>query len=375
MCCGAAPSLKLDQRLFKLSVQTKRGTGRRVGRPPKQVTQKRKFGSLSAGGDDLSTPPKQEPLNDDDVSKATIDVAHVEQGVVSSPEASAASSASAPIESSLSPSLPSCQKQEDNLMHTSPSESSDLVPTSSLWTQSLITDSFGSPSPVSSPIRWFQQQSSRITKSPSSSSTASATDAAAHQSPIAVHELSPETHSAGVSADSTTFERPSTSGEPLLFSKPKPKECGRFVSLSASGIKVSLLEKSLVGKLPTSRVVASDGDFVTLPPLSLQMGHVHRMMMPVDGSPDSAAGLPSLESGIPSEEPLLPPDFMVDADNEGPTALEESERYNTLEGFARNGEEEQGLARLHPEIASALATSSGHVSGDAALGERRALSS
>ncbi|XP_064465855.1 KAT8 regulatory NSL complex subunit 3-like [Ornithodoros turicata] len=365
-----------------LGVQKKRGTGRRVGRPPKQVTQKRKFGAFSLGGAGLPTPPKQECLNVDDA--ATSSVARAEQGMPSALEAGDPSSARS--ESSLSLAMPSFQKQGDTLTHASPTDSADLVPTPSLWTQSLIADSFTSPSPVSSPIRWFQQQSNIITKSLPSSSPASVPDAAEPQpsvteSPKTERELSPQLHPAVISADPTTLERPGTSGESLLFSK--PKDDGRFVSLSASGIKVSLLEKSLVGKLPTSRVVASGGDFVALPLLNFQTGQANRVVLPMAGTIDMAADLPSSESGIPADEPLLSSDFMVDecpehdGDDECPTPLVGSTGYNTLEGLIRNGEEEPGLAKLHPEIASALASPSSHASDSETLVEQhgRTLSS
>lgn len=110
---------------------TKRGSGRRVGRPPKQVTEKPIFSSFAS----LKVP---RPLQH---RKRT----------------PAASTAWPSLQSEPGP-LPALGVP----LNANQSSEVDLMPTSSLWSQSLIADPQSSPcfssSPMSSPMSQFQQK-------------------------------------------------------------------------------------------------------------------------------------------------------------------------------------------------------------------------
>lgn len=111
-----ASSLNMEPGLKSSIVATKRGSGRRVGRPPKQVTEKPIFSTFAAS---LKVPR--------------------------------------PLHRKRTPSLQSDPLPAPDVPLSQMSEV-DFMPTSSLWSQSLIADPQSSPcsSPMSSPMSRFQ---------------------------------------------------------------------------------------------------------------------------------------------------------------------------------------------------------------------------
>lgn len=311
-------------------------------------------------------------MSTNDSSKMPSAATHLEQGNISIPETreSVSTAASAMGEMPLQLTSPSFHSllQADSLIGTSVVDSSDLVPTPSLWTQSLIADS--SPSPISSPMRWFQQQSNLLTKPSSSSSPSSSYDTLApvssitessHLGPASEPRGDPSLGHTAADLPDEVLEGLASSEEPLNFAQPKltVKEEGKFVSLSASGIKVSILEKSLVGQLPSSRIVASGGDPGSLPPLNVQAAHIRRIVMPV---PESAR-LSGMTAGPAQDESLVSP-FLIegccqqDGEEEGQLPFQELEEGNDDDWIdsvpIESRADVRNLVRMHPEIVSAL---------------------
>ncbi|XP_037285746.2 reduction in Cnn dots 1 [Rhipicephalus microplus] len=145
-------SLNVEPGLKSSIVATKRGSGRRIGRPPKQIIEKSMFSTFAA-------------------------------------------SLKVPLHGKRAPSLQSDPPPDVPL---SQSSEVDLMPTSSLWSQSLIADPQSSPcsSPMSSPLSRFQHKDLSNT--------------------ILPDEANPAT-----------------------------KEEGKFVSLADGGVRTSQLEKPL----------------------------------------------------------------------------------------------------------------------------------
>ncbi|KAH7952960.1 hypothetical protein HPB49_002984 [Dermacentor silvarum] len=180
-------------------MHTKRGSGRRVGRPPKQVTEKPAFSSF--------TPLKvSRPL-----------ASQQRKRTPPAPTTWPAGSPSQPSEHCI---LPGPLPASDDTVPLSASSEADLMPTSSLWSQSLIADPQSSPcfssSPMSSPMSKFQQ------KVHCTGNDTQLTLDAAGELQLALD--------AG-SVNSTAEER--------------LKEEGKFVSLADGGVRTSQLQKSL----------------------------------------------------------------------------------------------------------------------------------
>lgn len=212
---------------------TKRGSGRRVGRPPKQVAEKRAFGSFAARKVPRSLAGQQQRKRPPIFPPTT-----------TWPAASPGQSVTSPQQSeqglqSLSLGVPALSEDtasatEEPTSQLSGTDGADLMPTSSLWSQSLIADpaSSFSSSPMSSPLHGFQQKAS----CGSGDHLAMASpmlrgDAVSESEELLLREPQHRALGAGLVAGSMA---------------PLPaQEEGRFVSLAESGIRMSLLQKSL----------------------------------------------------------------------------------------------------------------------------------
>ncbi|XP_075544041.1 reduction in Cnn dots 1 [Dermacentor variabilis] len=193
-------------------MHTKRGSGRRVGRPPKQVTEKPTFSSFAP----LKVP---RPLAGQQRKRTLVAPTTWPAGSPSQP--------SLQSEHRILPGPPAAPDDTVPLSElVSHSSEVDLMPTSSLWSQSLIADPQSSPcfssSPMSSPMSKFQQKVH---------CTGKPLDTPPQLAQCVAGEGELQHTLDACSANSTAEER--------------LKEEGKFVSLADGGVRTSQLQKSL----------------------------------------------------------------------------------------------------------------------------------
>lgn len=247
----------------------KRGSGRRVGRPPKQVAEKRTFGSFAArkvprslaGQQQRKRPPMLPPTTTwpaTSPGQSVTSPLQIEQG-----------------QQSLSPGVPALSEDiapatEEPTSQLSGTDGADLMPTSSLWSQSLIADpaSSFSSSPMSSPLHGFQQKAScgsgdHLTMA----SPVLRGDTLGDSEELLLQEPQHAALGAGLAAGSMA---------------PLPaQEEGRFVSLAEGGVRMSLLQKSLrsaVLQSSESQAAWSSGGSETT------SNPVYQMVLPASGT-------------------------------------------------------------------------------------------